>query len=154
MNHLLKNTIFFLALMLTLAACNNDDNPLPGPVDGNCVISYKYMGTDYSTNVIACIYNDNTLNIGSIGVDDAQIQINPISATGTYLSTDNDPNLIVFINLDDGTQIFGADATVTVNKLNNSSSSGTFSGEFREVSDLTMTGPVYTITNGTFSANY
>ncbi len=154
MKSFIKSSIFLFALSLTISACNKDDDNPGGGVDGACVIAYTYDGTDYSTNVIACIYNDNTLNIGSIGVDDAQIQIFPITTTGTYQSTVNDPSTIVFINLEDGTSLYGADATVVVSSINNSKASGTFSGEFREISDISMTGPVFNITKGSFNANY
>ena len=156
MKFLSKFFFYGFLFILSVSSCKKDDNnDGVGGTPGSCVIAYTYDGSNFSTEVIACLYNDNTLNVGSIGVDEAMIQIDPISATGTYVQgADPDVEVRIFINLDDGTQLFGAGATVNVTSLGNNGSSGTFSGDFREISDLTMTGPVYPISNGTFNADF
>lgn len=140
---------FFLLLsLLALIACNKeDDTPEPSP--GNCIVQYTYNGVETTDVVIACTYLDGTLNVGATGVDDSQIQIDPITAPGTFSSLNNDPMVFVAIKLDDGTQVFGVDVTVKVEKLTATESSGTFSGEFAD-----FAGGMYTITGGKFEAAY
>ena len=149
---------FFLVLtssLITFSSCKNEDDGIPGNGQG-CVITWEVGGESFSEEVIGCLYNDETLNVGSIAIDNTQVQVDPVTSPGTYVSElGSGVTAVVFLKLSDGTQIGPKDGAVTVvvDKLSNTEASGTFSGTFVEIMDLTQI-TEYEVTNGTFQANF
>lgn len=148
---------FFLLLTSTLilsSACNKDngdDTILGGQ---GCKITWKIDGDSFSEEVIACIYDGETLNVGSVGVDDAQVQVDPIMSTGTYeLDLGSGTTVYIALKLPDGTTLAAKSATVVVDKLSDNRASGTFQGIFLDVMDISQT-TEYQVTDGTFEANF
>jgi len=64
----------------------------------------------------------------------------------------NEDDLTLCVYLD-GTRIASSNATVTVSELSSSKAKGTFSGDFFDIMDLTFD-PIYSVSNGTFEANF
>lgn len=153
MKNITKTIAFFFCISILTLACKKDENNIPGGID--CNISWEIGSDKFSEVVIACVFNDNTLNIGSIGVDDAQIQIDPITDKGTYTTDDPNRNVFIFLRLEDGTQLAAQDATVTVQSLDNGGSSGTFNGTFVSVTGATGQNiQEFEVKNGQFEANF
>lgn len=156
----MKNTIYFILLVFSfsiITSCNNNDDDDNISVGDGCSASWKVNGTDYNQDDLAlCVYLDNTLNLSaSLTGGDFQLQIDPITSTGTYVADPNnpDPFVGVFITLDDGTMIGSSNATVIVTQLSSAKAKGTFSGDFFDITDLTFD-PIYSVTNGSFEANF
>ena len=142
-------------VLITSTACNNDDDDGVS-IGGDCTASWKVDGTDYSEELAACVYLDNTLNLTTNTTGgNFQLQIDPITTSGTYTADPNNQDLFVgiFITLDDGTRIGSSNATVNVTEISSSKAKGTFSGDFFDISDLTFN-PVYSVTNGSFDASF
>ena len=158
----MKNSSLFSSLLLSLSvllfACNNDNNDgINNPGSGDCTASWKVNGQSYSENNMAlCVYLDKTLNLSSSASGgDFQLQIDPVTTTGTYVADPSNPdlNVIVLIRLDDGTRLGSADATVVVTELSDSKAKGTFSGSFFDIMDVNLT-PNFVVTDGQFSSNF
>ena len=151
--------LLFLGLGLMLVACggDEDDDGVTTPGDGDCTASWKVNGQSYSEdNMTLCVYLDNTLNLSSSASGgDFQLQVDPITATGTYVAdpSNQDLNVIVLIRLDDGTRLGSADATVVVTELSSSKAKGTFSGSFFDIMDINQTAD-FMVTDGKFEANF
>ena len=149
--------LLIIGLSLSLASCkkNKDDDGIS--VGDGCSASWKVNGTDYSENdMTLCVYLDGTLNLSASATGGSfQLQIDPITTTGTYVADPSNQDLNVFVSivLNDGTQIGSSNATVVVTELSSSKAKGTFSGDFFDIMDFTFD-PVFSVTNGVFEANF
>lgn len=146
-----------LAFSICFISCSkDDDNDGINTLEG-CFASYEVDGQSFTHEDMAlCVYLDNTLNLGSsFSGGEFQLQIDPITSTGTYTADISNPdlNVIILINLPDGTQIGSSNASITVTELSNAGASGTFSGTFFDLMDINQS-PVYNVTNGEFSAEF
>ena len=158
----MKNLNYLMLLVISLglflnSSCNNDDDDGVSVGGDGCSASWKVDGVDYSIDDLAfCVYLDNTLNLGANTTGgDFQLQIDPITTTGTYMADPQNQDLNVFISitLNDGTLIGSANATVVVTELSSSKAKGTFSGDFFDLADINFD-PVFSVTNGSFTANF
>lgn len=149
--------LFFTSFVLAPSCGDDDGDGVTQPGDGDCTASWKVDGVSYSENdMTLCLYFDNTLNLSSSATGgDFQLQIDPISSTGTYVADpfNQDLNVIVLIRLDDGTQIGSSDATVVVTELSDSKAKGTFSGSFFDIMDFNQAAD-FMVTDGKFEANF
>ncbi len=145
-----------IGLLVTTSCKKDNNNDGISPNDG-CTASWTVNGTNYSEDdMTICVYLDNTLNLSaSASGGDFQLQVDPITSTGTYQVDASDPNqnVIVLIKLNDGKQIGIKSGQVSVTELSSSKAKGTFSGAFFDIMDINQT-PNYTVTNGQFSANF
>lgn len=147
-----------LCLSLTIfTACNNDDDDDGIGVGGGCTASWTVDGTDYTIDDLAlCVYLDNTMSLNaSAGGGDFQLQIDPITAPGTYTvdPSNSDVFVVITLLLDDGTKIGIINGEIIVTEISSSKARGTFSGDFFDLTDITLT-PSFSVTNGTFEANF
>ena len=150
----MKTVLFNLGLLLILTsfACNNDDDNNPTPSDG-CNIAYTIDGQAMNENdIVVCAYLDGTLNIGLIGSNSIQLQINELDSPGTFTIPDDD--VFILVDLEDGTRLGAESGTVTVNQLTDSKASGTFTLTLRDVNDWMQTGPTVSLTNGQFNSEF
>ena len=138
--------IMLLALSVVLPSCNKDNNQNNG---GTGTITCKIDGVDYTFNVGNVIFNDGTLNVGDISVALVQVQN---ASVGTF--TVGLGGATMSFNTNAGEVIGAFSGTIEITQLSGSSASGTFSGQCRDVTDILQTGPVFTITDGTFTANF
>lgn len=151
--------IAFLAFSFLLTtACNNDDDGDGIGLNGDCFASWTVDGTDYSSeNMVGCLYFDNALNLSSqiTTGGDFFMQIDPITSSGTYVADVNNQDLsvVMFLMLNDGRTIAINDGTVNVTEISSSKAKGTFSGNFFDLTDINLD-PVFSVTNGTFEANF
>lgn len=145
--------IIFLALslcFLIVLACSDDDGTSQSSDD--CQISCKVDGTTITVDPAnSCTYLGNTLNIGQTGQDAIQLQVNNLTATGTYDIADQ--STVVIITLSNGTTIGGLTGQIVVSEISNSKASGTFNGIFYDLSDITQM-TTFTVTDGSFSAEF
>jgi len=151
-------SLILFAAMSVLISCGNDDDGISvGTGNDDCTASWKVNGENFSENDMSlCVFLDNTLNLSSsITGGDFQLQIDPISTTGTYVADpfNQDLNVIVMVRLADGTQLGSSNAIVNVTELSDSKARGTFSGDFFDIQDLTFS-PDFSITDGVFEANF
>jgi len=158
MNNLNLPLFFALCLgLLMTTSCKKDNNNDGISTNDGCTASWTVNSTNYAKEDMAiCIYLDNTLNLSaSASGGDFQLQIDPITDTGTYPAEASDPdqNVIIIIKLNDGTQIGIKTGQVTVTELSSSKAKGTFSGSFFDIMDINQAAD-YTVTNGEFSANF
>lgn len=147
---------FFLALSVCVffaPACSDDDGTNPqNQGSDDCQISCKVDGTTISIDPANnCAYLGNTLNIGQTGQDAIQLQVNNLTATGTYDIADQ--STVVIITMSNGTTIGGLTGQIVVTELSSSQASGTFSGSFYDLSDVTQMA-TFTVTEGSFSASF
>ena len=142
--------------LLTTSFCkkNNDDGISTAK---GCSASWTVNGTNYSKdNMALCVYLDNTLHLSSSASGgDFQLQIDPISNTGTFQADTGNPDqsVIVIIKLNDGTLIGIKSGQIVVTELSTSKAKGTFSGDFFDLADVNQT-PSFTVTNGKFESNF
>lgn len=141
-----------LAAVLTNFGCNNDDDA-PTPSDDDCSITYTLDGEAKQENdILICAYLDETLNMGLIGSNNIQLQINELTSTGTFTIPDDD--VFILVDLDDGTRLGAESGTVTVTEFSDSKAKGTFTLTLRDIQDFMLTGPTVSLTNGQFTANF
>lgn len=148
----MKNTVLWAialsALTLFLACKKNDTNP----GSENCQISCKVDNVLYNVgSANHCTYLGNTLNVGQTGIDAIQLQVNNLSGTGTFNLADQSATII--ITLTNGKVIGGLNGQVIVTELSASKATGTFSGAFYDLMDVTLT-PNFTVTEGAFSVRF
>lgn len=151
-------TMLVTFLAFTLVACGGDDDDGNGiNIGDGCTASWKVNGEDYEENDMAlCVFLDNTLNLSSSTTGgDFLMQIDPISATGTF---DADPTnlnqtVVITMRLNDGTQLIIKEGQIVVTELSSSKAKGTFSGSFFDGTDLSQTAS-FEVTNGVFEANF
>ncbi|MEL7423434.1 MAG: hypothetical protein AAFN81_10615 [Bacteroidota bacterium] len=150
----MKNIFFLFSplMILTSFACNNDDDGPATPLD-DCSIVYTIDGQTMTENdIVVCALLDGTLNLGLIGSNNIQIQVNELDGPGTFTIADND--VFILVDLDDGTRLGAESGTVTVDQLTDSKATGTFSLTLRDINDFMLTGPTVSLTNGQFNASF
>ncbi len=144
-------------LLLAMGSCKNDDDDGDGVIvggDGDCTMSWTVDGDNYTVDMGLCIYFDSTLNLSVSATGGfTQLQVDPITSTGSYTQDLGTQNVIVLLELNDGTVLSMVTGSVEVSTLNNSRAKGTFSGMFADVMDANLT-PDFTVTNGQFDADY
>jgi len=142
--------LLILAFSLT-TACSPDDD-IPGNNGGT--ITAKIDGQSVSYNVIAVVFADGTLNVGSIGVDEGQVQFNNVDSEGTFTLNKGQGQIdVIFLTDKDGNQLAAAEGTYTIDKLTNNRAEGTFTCTSYDVTDWTQSNPIM-VTDGTFEANF
>ena len=156
-----KLKYLFIALialpLLTNTSCNNDDDNDGFSNSEGCNASWKVDGVDFSQNNMAgCLFLDNTLNISTnITGGDFQLQINPITAPGTFVAdpSNTDLNVVILLNLNDGNRIGIRDGSIVVTEISASKAKGTFSGNFFDLMDITQA-PTFSVTDGSFEVDF
>ena len=151
----MKNLLFIATLSLVMVgmACNNDDDNNPVTMNDDCSVSYTIDGQQFTENdIVVCALLDGTLNVGLIGSNDIQLQVNNLTGPGTFTFPNDD--VIILVDLDDGTRLGAEAGTITVSDLSDSKASGTFSVTLRDINDWMQEGPTMSLTNGQFSASY
>lgn len=134
-------------LALSFAGCKKDSaNPLNA--NDGCKIAYTINGQKETSTPDVCLYLDGTLNMGLIGSNGIQIQINDLTGPATFKAPGDD--IVILLDLKDGTRLSMKSGTITVTEFNNSRVKGTFSGDFVDIADLS--GPSMPLTAGEFSA--
>ncbi len=141
-----------LFIFILLFACSNSDDDAANMGSDNCMIRCKVDGVQYEADPANnCAFLGNTLNIGQTGMNAIQLQVNGLTAPGTYSLGGQDA--VVIIQLSDGTTIGGLSGQVEVTEISNGQAEGTFSGSFYVVTDPSQT-PTHTVTEGVFSASF
>jgi len=148
-------SLFTVAFMFS-ASCKKENT---GGINGvgDCSASWEVNGKKYDSQSLSlCVYKDSLFNLSSsITGGSFQLQIDPIGKPGTYVADANNNKLTVFvmIKLDDGTIIVSNNVSVNVSEISSKNAKGTFSGDFYDVQDVSMT-PKYTVTNGKFQSAF
>lgn len=132
------------ALGMILAACETDNPFLPAE---ECLITANVDGTDFRWELGSCSYVGETLGVGDITFDEAELELGPITGPGVYASSDLNLNLAVLLTISSGLQIVAADIRVEVTTFNSTEAEGNFSGLFTDID-----GDVYQVENGYFRA--
>lgn len=151
----LFSTFFVLGLLsfCTLSpACKKDNKGPDAGANGACQISYTLNGKSETSTPVVCIYLDGTLQLGLIGSNSIAIQINDLDGPATLQVPTED--VLIIIDLEDGTRLSMESGSVTVSELSTARASGTFSGTLRDISDVDQNGPTVTLSNGKFNASY
>lgn len=148
----MKNLILLALALCTLIApsCSDDDASNQGSSD--CQISCVVGGTTITVDPAhSCAYLGNSLNIGQTGQDAIQLQVNGLTATGTFDIADQ--NTVVVITMANGTILGGLSGQIVVSEISNSKAKGTFSGTFYDLSDITQMTTLQ-VTSGMFTASF
>ena len=144
-----KTFLFILltSLVFTSSACKKKDDGGIGAGD-SCKISYKIGGQSFTATPTICAYLDATLNIGLIGSNKIQLQLNNLTSTGDYAF--DDPDVILIVDDDAGNRYGGTSGTVKVTQLSNGKAKGTFSGTVTDIAG----GGTSSVMDGSFETNY
>ena len=144
MNKFIHFSILILAISLFQIACKKDEVIVPGD---DCVISANIDGQEFRWEVGNCSYNNQLLRVGDIGTDEAELTLEPVDNTGTFLSTDSNLKLTLFLTLNPTVQIFPADVQIVITSFSALEVEGTFEGIFTDIN-----GTNYSVANGAFRA--
>ncbi|MEO0339299.1 MAG: hypothetical protein AAF242_08785 [Bacteroidota bacterium] len=143
--------LFLFVLLITLSACNNDNNDgFAGPE--GCEIKFTILGQEETSNPDVCLYVDNTINIGLIGSNSIQLQVNELSEP-TMVTLPSTLGVIL-VDLEDGRRLAMESGTIEITKISESSAEGVFSGQMRDIADIDLSEPTIALSNGTFRANF
>ena len=147
--------LIICSLLLLTFSCSPDDAPGNGVSTGNCTIECEVNGSEIDASPAVCAFIDNTLNLGLIGMDNIQLQLNNLTAPGTFEFGTTDVIILIDDTGGGASEALGSSGTgsVIVTELNSNNARGTFSGTFFRITDFDMSEP-FTITDGRFNANF
>ncbi|MDN5200896.1 hypothetical protein QQ008_05975 [Fulvivirgaceae bacterium BMA10] len=147
----LISAFLFMSCTVICLSCGSDDDPAPAQA-GTGTITAKIDGTNFSADVQFVTLLDNTLNLGIITTNNAQLQVTP-ATEGTHQISPSSQGVVdvVLLKLSNGTTISLSNGSITISKLTNNSASGTFQGTAVNIADFN---DEYQITEGTFNGNF
>ncbi|MEL6987544.1 MAG: hypothetical protein AAGK97_06900 [Bacteroidota bacterium] len=154
-----KSINLFYAILFSvifLVGCSKDSNNNGINVGDGCNASWELNGQSFEEDLSLCVFLENILNLSASSTGGTfQLQIDPISTTGSFQADPSNPDQFVFISImtDDGKTLVSNDVNIEVTRLNQSSARGNFSGSFFDITDINQM-PIYNVNNGSFSANF
>lgn len=137
-------TLLILTGLLQVTCRRDDDDLIPA---GNCYLAANVDGQDYRWDLNNCSLNGQTLRVGNIAGDEAELTLAPVNGTGTFESLDPNVQLTLVLTLGPAQQIIPGDVQIQLTTFSATEARGTFEGIFTDVG-----GSNYQVANGEFRA--